>query len=112
MNTAEKHALARYNDDSAEASGHRLKAARLSAGLSQEAFGKNAGVGRQAVNNAEKGRSFPSRAMMHYLFSEHRIDYNFMIIGHYAQLPGDVQDRLFAALNLETDALDREDSSG
>jgi hypothetical protein len=35
---------------------------------------------------------------MRYFFRSHRIDFNFLIHGEFAQLPADVQDRLFSAL--------------
>lgn len=99
MNTQEKERLALTGDASEMASGVRMKAARLTTGLGQEAFGQHGGIGKQAVNNVEKGRSFPSRPIMVYLFREHRIDFNFLILGQFSQLPGDVQDVLFEKLS-------------
>lgn len=98
MTFEEKEQLARTRDSSMEAASMRFRAARRAIGLSQEQFGAAIGKGKAAINNAEKARSFPSRDMMLFLHREHRIDFNFLIVGEYAQLPGDVQDRLFSAL--------------
>jgi len=98
MTFDEKERLARIRDSSKEAAGLRLKAARLFTGLSQEQFGLKAGVGKAAINNAEKARAFPGRDAMIYLHREHRIDFNFLIVGEFVQLPQDVQDRLFENL--------------
>jgi len=98
MTFEEKEQLARTRNSSKEAAGLRLKAARLLTGLSQEQFGLKAGVGKAAINNAEKARAFPGRDAMIYLHREHRVDFNFLIVGEFVQLPQDVQDRLFEKL--------------
>lgn len=98
MTSGEKERLALTGDSSHAASAIRVKASRLLTGLGQEEFGSRGGVKKSAINNIEKGRSYPARPLMLYLFREHRIDFNFLILGHYAQLPGDVQDRLFECL--------------
>lgn len=98
MDSVQKYDLARTGDTSKEAAGLRLRAARTSVGLSQLQLGQVIRKGKSAINNMEMARSFPSLDVMSYLFREHRIDFNFVIAGEYAQLPGDVQDRLFLAL--------------
>lgn len=98
METRSKTDLARTGDESTEAAALRLRAARDAVGLSQIDLGNAVGRGKSAISNMEKARSFVSMDVMRYLFREHRIDFNFMMAGLYAQLPGDVQDRLFVAL--------------
>jgi transcriptional regulator with XRE-family HTH domain len=98
MNHDEKRRLARSGDAGKAAAAIRLRAARIAAELSQEALGKAGGVKKAAVSNAENGTAFPGRSILIFLHREHRIDLNFMINGDFAQLPGDVQDRLFQAL--------------
>ena len=65
------------------------------------------GVGKTTLSNAENGSTYPSRHMMRHLYRAYRIDFNFMINGDFAQLPGDVQDKLFAALIEANDEWDR-----
>lgn len=98
MDFETKERLALTRDDSKEAAAIRLKAARLYTGLSQEELGKRGGIRKSAINNIEKGRSYPARPLMTYLFREHRIDFNFLILGVFSQLPSDVQDQLFPML--------------
>ncbi|MFC4731762.1 helix-turn-helix domain-containing protein [Salipiger abyssi] len=107
MNYEEKSALARTGDFSKEAAALRLRAARNAAGLGQAELGKAAKITKAAISNSENAQSYPGRSVMIYLYREHRIDLNFMICGEFAQLPGDVQDRLFAALEDEASALDQ-----
>lgn len=98
MNIETKDALACRLDDSKSACATRLRAARLITGYSQKEAAQLAGVGATSWNNAEAGRNYPSLQAMRWLFRAHRIDFNFLIAGEFAQLPGDVQDRLFAVL--------------
>jgi len=98
MDSESKIAAAMTGDTSKAAMARRLRAARIVAGLTQEQLGEVVGVGKSAINNMEKARSYVSLEVMRYFFREHRVDYNFFIAGLYAQLPGDVQDQLFAAL--------------
>ena len=99
MHHTEKDKLALRGNDSKEASAKRVKAARFVTGLNQLQFGKAAGISKAAVSNIEKTLSFPTRPLMQFLFRDHRIDFNFMINGDYAQLPSDVQDALFEQLS-------------
>lgn len=98
MDYAEKERLAMTRDDSTKASAIRMLAARKLTGLSQDDLGKQGKVKKAAISNIEKGKSYPSRALMVYLFREHRIDFNFIIYGHFSQLPADVTERLFPLL--------------
>ena len=111
MDFETKQALARTGHSDLMASAVRIKAARLCIGQSQEELGGHAGVKKAAINNVEKGRSYPGRSLMLYLFREHRIDFNFLILGHFVQLPGDVQDRLFGALEVVNSEWDQEANS-
>jgi DNA-binding XRE family transcriptional regulator len=98
MDTLTKEKLAMTRDGDQFAASVRLKAARIYSGLSQDELGAKVNITKATVSNIEKCRSYPSRALMTYFHREHRIDFNFMIHGDYAQLPSDVQDRLFPIL--------------
>ena len=99
MDTAAKDRLARAGDYDAKACGFRARAAIAAAGLIPAAFARQTGQGSTAVNNSLAGRSYPSRETMLALYRQHRIDPTFIFTGDYGHLPGDVQDRLFAALS-------------
>ena len=107
MNLEEKERLARVGDMSLDAMAIRLRAARKVAGLSQKDFADAVGVKNTVINNAEAGSTAPSREVMRYLYRAHRIDFNFMINGDFAQLPGDVQAALFPALVEATNKWDQ-----
>ncbi len=49
--------------------------------------------------------------VVRFLYRQHRIDYNFILNGDFAQLPGDVQDRLFPFLVDATNAWDQKENS-
>lgn len=99
MTYDDKTKLARTGDTSKEAAGIRLTAARKAIGLSQADLGKAVKLTKAAINNAESAMSYPGRNLMIFLYRQHRIDINFMVCGDFAQLPGDVQDRLFQELS-------------
>ena len=107
MDFLTKERLAMTRDSESKAAAIRLKAARLYTGLSQDDLGAMGGVKNAAISNIEKGRSFPGRPLMTYLFREHRIDFNFLIYGEFAQLPSDVQERLFPFLQSAHNEWDR-----
>lgn len=99
MTSDDKERLAKTGDMGAAACAIRLKAARLSTGMNQRELADALGLQRTTnISNMEKAISYPNRETMNYFFKEHRIDFNFLMSGHYAQLPGDVQQRLFPAL--------------
>lgn len=110
MNYEEKRRLARTGESEKIAASVRLRAARRVTGLSQEELGRAGGVKKAAVSNAENGSAFPNRSILIYLHREHRIDLNFMINGDFAQLPGDVQESLFASLSALEDDPDQKQS--
>ena len=107
MDYEEKRALARTGDFSKEAAALRLRAARRAAGLGQADLGAAAKITKAAISNSENAQSYPGRSVMIYLYREHRIDLNFMICGEFSQLPGDVQETLFSALEAESHESDR-----
>ena len=100
MNVEEKERLARWRDISKEACGRRLKAAKLAVGLTSTSLAEAMGEGMtvQKISNAERGDNYPSIPLLRYLLRSHRVDYNFIFHGEFAQLPADLQDQLFAQL--------------
>jgi transcriptional regulator with XRE-family HTH domain len=82
---------------------YRLRAARKAVGLGLEGLARDMGEGmtKQKLGNAERGDNDPPKALMRYFYRAHRIDFNFLIHGDFAQLPADVQARLFDALEVE-----------
>lgn len=108
MNSDQKERLAHKGDMGIVACAIRLKAARLAAGLAQTQLASALGLKRTTnISNMEKAHSFPNREIMSYFWREHRIDFNFMMVGHYAQLPGDVQERIFPALEVANNEWDQ-----
>lgn len=91
--------LTLLGDTSPEAISIRLRAAREAAGYAQQKdFAAEAGLSATTYNSQEK-RGAPSITVMKILYRQHRIDFNFVLHGDFAQLPGDVQERLFEALS-------------
>ncbi|MBL3571350.1 hypothetical protein BV509_20455 [Rhodovulum sulfidophilum] len=90
--------LTLLGNTSPEAISLRLRAAREAAGYAQQKdFAAEAGLSATTYNSQEK-RGAPSIPVMKILYRRHRIDFNFVLHGDFAQLPGDVQERLFEAL--------------
>jgi transcriptional regulator with XRE-family HTH domain len=99
MDIDQKERVALRGDMGLIATSKRLKAARLIAGYDvQKKFAKDCGVSITSYNNMEKGMSFPNREVMKFLYRGHRIDFNFIINGDFAQLPLDVEQKLFDEL--------------
>lgn len=100
MNIEEKEHLALTGDMSQKACAIRLRAARRVAFPSVEAreFADAVGINKKSLSLMEKGQQFPNREVMKYLDRGHRIDFNFMMNGYFAQLPHDVQTALFDQL--------------
>lgn len=109
MEIEQKERLARRNDMSREAMALRLFAARKAVGMGQDQLAQDMGEGmtKQKLRNAEKADNDPPKALMRYFYRSHRIDFNFLLHGDFAQLPGDVQDRLFSALAVVANAPDQ-----
>ncbi|WP_428924978.1 helix-turn-helix domain-containing protein [Marinibacterium sp. SX1] len=103
--------LARTSDTGLAACAIRLRAARLFTGKQAQEIAKECGVSKTVYSNAENGISYPNRDVMTHLYRAYRIDFNFMMNGDVAQLPGDVQERLFDALQRANDEWDRKSSS-
>ncbi|QDP64875.1 MAG: hypothetical protein Unbinned5081contig1001_32 [Prokaryotic dsDNA virus sp.] len=102
MDLNEKLQLSMTDDMSKSAVCRRFRAAVRASGYeSQQAFANAAGVGVSSVNNVFKEIQYPSRQMMMSMFRGHRIDFNFILVGQFNQLPSDVQALLFAALSFE-----------
>ena len=100
MDIMEIERLTRLGDMSKDACAIRLLAARLTTGLSQLEASELAGIANNALNNMEKGRQFPNREIMRYYHRAHRIDFNFILHGDFAQLPQDTQASLVEKLDI------------
>jgi transcriptional regulator with XRE-family HTH domain len=98
MDYRDMERLALRNRADKAAAGWRLLAARTCVGMSQDQVGAIIGKGKAAVSHMENGRAYPHRAVLLFFYRQHRIDFNFFMNGDFAQLPADVQDRLFAAI--------------
>ncbi len=99
MDFDEKNRLAHHGDMGVKACAIRLRAARYASDFERQLdFANASGVSKTSLNNMEKGLQFPNRDVMKFLYRGHRIDFNFLMNGDYVQLPGDVQDQLFASL--------------
>ncbi|MGO4854903.1 helix-turn-helix transcriptional regulator [Phaeovulum sp. W22_SRMD_FR3] len=107
MDFEQKQRLAHQNDMGLAACAIRLRAARAFTGLSQQNLAKEIGTTKQVLNNAEAGLTHPNRTVMKHLYRAYRIDFNFMMNGDFAQLPGDVQEKLFAALEAANNEWDQ-----
>lgn len=102
MDQFEKERLSRLGDSSKDAIAFRLKVVRAMIGMSQTELAAEVGLKYTTYNSQEKAGS-PSVALMRYLYRAHRVDFNFILHGDFAQLPSDVQNNLFEALaNAET----------
>ncbi|AVO37367.2 XRE family transcriptional regulator [Pukyongiella litopenaei] len=102
MDIEHKERLARIGDISPEAVRARLLAARSSVGMKQQDVAKAVGLKKSTFNSQEM-RGAPSAITMRYYHRQHRIDFNFILHGDFAQLPQDVQERLFAELAASTE---------
>lgn len=112
MDLEYKIRLARVNDMGLVATAIRLRAAFLATGLQQHLdLAKASGVSKTVLSNAMAGSTYPNRSVMKYLYRAHRIDFNFIMNGDFAQLPGDVQERLFSSLEDATNEWDQREGS-
>lgn len=110
MDSETKQRLAHTGEIGLVACAIRLRAARLSINLTQLQLAQAIGAKRTTnISNMEQAITYPNRELMSFLWREHRIDFNFMMSGHYAQLPGDVQDRLFPALEVANNEWDQKE---
>lgn len=97
MDIEQKERLARLGDISPEAVHTRLLAARNSIDMKQQDVAAAVGL-KKTTFNSQEVRGAPSATTMRYYHRQHRIDFNFILHGDFAQLPQDVQERLFAQL--------------
>ncbi len=97
MDIEQKVQLARTGDISPDAIRVRLLAARASIGMQQLEVARELGL-KKTTFHSQESRGAPGIKTMRYYYRQHRIDFNFILHGDFAQLPQDVQDRLFAAL--------------
>lgn len=112
MNTDRKTQLALTNRSDIVAAAIRVRAARLTAGLSQKKLADIFNRRTSWISNIERARAFPPWGVMVFFQREHRIDLNFLVLGLYSQLPADLQDDLFRNLEMvvsETDLLNISD---
>lgn len=98
MDITSKEELSGLSDMGKDAAARRLVAARRHVGLTQTQLAENCGLQTNALNNMEKARQFPNRAVMKYLYRAHGIDFNFLMFGSFSQFPQSVQDSLFQKL--------------
>ena len=98
MNIDEKEQLARTGEVSPDAIRDRIIAARKSISMQQKDVAAEVGL-KGTTFNSQETRGAPSIKTMRYYYRQHRIDFNFILHGDFAQLPQDVQERLFAALS-------------
>ena len=107
MELDEIEALARRGDNGKAACAIRLRAARHAAELTQKDVADRIGRRTTAVSAMENGVNFPSFEIMRFYWRNHRIDFNFLMIGDVEKLPADVLDRLGPALREAADAWDQ-----
>ena len=98
MNIDEKEQLARTGEVSPDAIRDRIIAARKSISMQQKDVAAEVGL-KGTTFNSQETRGAPSIKTMRYYYRQRRIDFNFILHGDFAQLPQDVQERLFAALS-------------
>lgn len=112
MDIEQKEKLARLNDMGLEATAIRLRAARIAAGMTQKRLAEACAISNTVLNNAEMGLTAPNHKVMKYLYRAHRIDFNFLLNGDFAQLPGNVEKLIFESLLVATSEWDQRERSG
>lgn len=112
MDIESKRRLAWTGEIGKAACAVRLRAARALTGLNQRELSLVLKMRNSTnLNSMENGVTFPTREVMRYFYEEHRIDFNFLVAGEYNQLPGDVQERLFPALEAANNEWDEKENS-
>lgn len=109
MDIEKKEQLAKVGDISPEAIRVRMLAARKSIGMKQQEVAAEVGL-KGTTFNSQEMRGAPSMKTLRYYHRQHRIDFNFILHGDFAQLPLDVQERLFAQLSGEETTTDQKPS--
>lgn len=100
MTYEEMEKLARTGDVLTEAIGFRLRAARQSIRpkVSQKEMAERMGQVNTTYATWETGKAYPQIYALRYFYLNHRIDFNFLLYDSFSQLPGDVKDALFEAM--------------
>jgi transcriptional regulator with XRE-family HTH domain len=107
MDIPRKDKLARLGESSKAATAARLRGAIRATGMAQAEFARRSGQNASSLHASLSEITFPSRRTLQELYRTHRIDPTFILFGDYGQMPIDVQDRVFLALEYEA-ALARE----
>lgn len=112
MNIEDRERLAHHGDMGIIANAIRVKAARYVSNFEKQLeFARACNVSKTTYNNIEKGHQYPNRDVMKYLYRAQRIDFNFIMNGDFAQLPSDVQNALFVALERANSEWDQAEGS-
>lgn len=88
----------RRGDTSAEAIHKRLVAARMMTGLSQKELAAKVGLKYTTFRSQEQSGA-PSVRLMSYFLAAFQVDYNFILGGDPARLPGDVLQEILKHLD-------------
>ena len=107
MDYAQFERLSRKGDASKEACGLRFRAALRALNMSQTAFARLTKQKQGAISNAMRGANFPSRESMEHLYRAYGIDFNYIMIGAVGSVPGDMQMRLYVALEASASEQDQ-----
>lgn len=95
--------LARFGDDSPEAVGHRLRAARRVANVAVAEIvrSRRHGLDGAHVEAAEAGLILPNYSLMSFYWQQLKLDSAFIEHGDLEVIPIEIEDDLFAALTLQ-----------
>lgn len=63
--------------------GERLRLTCAALGLSQQEFGRRAGIGKQAMNNIFRGRNYPTWANTVALADAHNLTLEWIMVGSF-----------------------------
>jgi transcriptional regulator with XRE-family HTH domain len=103
MDVEKARALARYRDISLEATAFRLRAVRMALGVSQKEMAEALGLATSTYADYERGRVFPSQAVLSHFRWNNDITFDFILYGDPRHLPFDTAERICNAM-LELDA--------
>jgi transcriptional regulator with XRE-family HTH domain len=81
--------------------GTRLRITREAIGLSQYEFGRRAGISKQAMNNIEKGRNFPTIPNVVALCEAHDLTLGWVCAGFFKGLRHELVEAIQAQLALQ-----------
>ena len=97
MDIEERERLFRYRDSSPEAISLRLRAARSLVAPSQKDFAALVGINNKTYHYQESAGA-PGIQVIDYLYKNARVGPNFILLGEFLPLPGDVQNALVDVL--------------